>query len=347
MLWWIVAPDAISAHDVSVKILHRFRPEHSCPHHNIFKKRRAVCRLAFGFSGTPCFLVLHAPREGCRELSLVICFFLPVNTYVKTENVQRGVQKAHSHSPLFWKKCFEWPPPWQSLSSLPTSHLEVCMAYIFRHFPLAFYLTFYSDFLFWHYLSGIYSNILSGIYSDTSSGILSGIISGTLPGIYSSILSGAFSGILFGILTWHSILAFYLASNLTFYSAILSIWHSGIYFGILSGIPSDILSWNSHRDLALAVEVRQCPLRSGAHGWSPALPTEIWSFTVETRQCPLRSGARSWGPAAPTEIWSLQLRPGRAHWDLELALAEEGGGRREVTRTKSRDPHGSGEKKQR
>ena len=55
MLWWIVAPDTTSAHDVSVKILHRFRPEHSCPHHNMFKKRRAVCRLAFGFSGPPCF----------------------------------------------------------------------------------------------------------------------------------------------------------------------------------------------------------------------------------------------------------------------------------------------------
>ena len=41
MLWWIVASDAISAHDVSAKILRRFRAEHSCPHH-ILKKRRAV-----------------------------------------------------------------------------------------------------------------------------------------------------------------------------------------------------------------------------------------------------------------------------------------------------------------
>ena len=58
MLWWIVAPDTISAHDVSVKILRRFRAEHSCPHHKIFRQRRAVCRLAFGFSGPPCFLLL-------------------------------------------------------------------------------------------------------------------------------------------------------------------------------------------------------------------------------------------------------------------------------------------------
>ena len=37
MLWWIVAPDTISAHDVSVKILRRFRAERSCPHHKIKK----------------------------------------------------------------------------------------------------------------------------------------------------------------------------------------------------------------------------------------------------------------------------------------------------------------------
>ena len=37
MLWWTVNPDAISAHDVSIKILHRFRAEHSCPHHIFFK----------------------------------------------------------------------------------------------------------------------------------------------------------------------------------------------------------------------------------------------------------------------------------------------------------------------
>jgi len=42
-----VAPDTISAHDVSVKILRRFRAEHSCPHHTIFKKGvlRAVLLL--------------------------------------------------------------------------------------------------------------------------------------------------------------------------------------------------------------------------------------------------------------------------------------------------------------
>ena len=47
-----MAPDTISAHDVSVKILRRFRAEHTPQD---FQKNRAVCRLAFGFSGPPCF----------------------------------------------------------------------------------------------------------------------------------------------------------------------------------------------------------------------------------------------------------------------------------------------------
>ena len=67
-----MAPDTISAHDVSVKILRRFRAEHSCPHHKIVKKRRAVCRHAFGFSGPPCFCNLNADCRGCRGLGLVI-----------------------------------------------------------------------------------------------------------------------------------------------------------------------------------------------------------------------------------------------------------------------------------
>ena len=101
-----------------------------------------------------------------------------------------------------------------------------------------------------------------------------------------------YSGILFDILTFYSIvafyltsiltsylasfLAFYLAFYLTFYSGILSVWH--IHSGILSGIYSDIsiltyLFWcwdlalvvevrsgSAHWDLELAVEVQQCPL---------------------------------------------------------------------------------------
>ena len=36
MVWWIMALDTISAHDVSAKILRRFRAEHNCPHQKFF-----------------------------------------------------------------------------------------------------------------------------------------------------------------------------------------------------------------------------------------------------------------------------------------------------------------------
>ena len=39
---------------------------------------------------------------------------------------------------------------------------------------------------------------------------------------------------------------------------------------------------NAHCDLQLAVEVRQCPLGSGARGGGPAVPTGIW--TARRRQ---------------------------------------------------------------
>ena len=56
-----MAPDAIRAYDVSVKILRRF----SCRaqllrSEKFFLKGCAGCRLAFGFSGPPCTLVVSA-----------------------------------------------------------------------------------------------------------------------------------------------------------------------------------------------------------------------------------------------------------------------------------------------
>ena len=78
-----------------------------------------------------------------------------------------------------------------------------------------------------------------------------------------------------------------------------------------------------HCDLEVAVEVRQCPLRSGSRGWGPAVPTAIWKsrlrsgsahcdlevvLAVEVRQCPLGSGARGGSPAAPTGIWTAGRR---------------------------------------
>ena len=139
---------------------------------------------------------------------------------------------------------------------------------------------------------------------------------------------------------------------------------------------SQLRSGSAHWDLELAVEVRQCPLRSevrqcplrsevrlrsgSAHwdlrsAWGPAVPTEIWGPAVPTE---------IWGPAVPTEIWSSQLRSGSAHCDLEFAVEvrkcerdlqftvggrrkekgwrrrrkEEGRRKEEVTLIKSRDP---------
>ena len=78
-------------------------------------------------------------------------------------------------------------------------------------------------------------------------------------------------------LFWHSILPFYLAFILAFFLAFHLACYSGIYPGILSGMPTEI--WSSRLrsgwDLELAVEARQCPLRSGARGWGLAVPTAI------------------------------------------------------------------------
>ena len=115
-------------------------------------------------------------------------------------------------------------------------------------------------------------------------------------------------------------LAFYLAYLLTFYLT---------FFPLRSG--------SAHCDLEVAVEVRQCPLRSGSRGWGPAVPTAIWKsglrsgsahwdleLTVEVRQCPLRSATRGWGPAVPTGIWSSRWRSRCAHWDLDCEEAAAG-----------------------
>ena len=82
-----------------------------------------------------------------------------------------------------------------------------------------------------------------------------------------------------------------------------SLWHLFCFYRILS----DILS-GGYWDLGylrLAVEVRQCPVKTCARGCGPALPTS--------------SGPRDCGPAVPTQIWSSQLGPSSAHCCLELA----------------------------
>ena len=84
---------------------------------------------------------------------------------------------------------------------------------------------------------------------------------------------------------------------------------------------SRLRSGSAHCDLEVAVEVRQCPLRSGSRGWGPAVPTATWKsrlrsgsahwdleLAVEVRPCPLGSGARGGGPAVPTGIWTARRR---------------------------------------
>ena len=47
---------------------------------------------------------------------------------------------------------------------------------------------------------------------------------------------------------------------------------------------SRLRSGSAHCDLELAVEVRQCPLGSGARGGGPAVPTGIWTARRRTRR---------------------------------------------------------------
>ena len=47
---------------------------------------------------------------------------------------------------------------------------------------------------------------------------------------------------------------------------------------------SRLRSGSAHWDLELAMEVRQCPLGSGARGGGPAVPTGIWSARRRRRR---------------------------------------------------------------
>ena len=94
--------------------------------------------------------------------------------------------------------------------------------------------------------------------------------------------------------------------QLTFYLACIPTFISGILSDILCDILHSQLRSGGAHDLALAVEVRQCPLSSGA------VPTDIWRSR-------LRSGcahARGWGCSR----WGRILGSGSAHWNLAVAV---------------------------
>ena len=157
--------------------------------------------------------------------------------------------------------------------------------------------------------------------------------------IFSDIPSGILSGIRFGIL-------FDIHTRTYIYIFRHSIWHS-IWRLVWHSIWQSL--WQSLWHLSLAVEVRQCPLRSGARGWGPAVPTEIWSSQLTSSGAHWdRSGTRTCGPAVPAELelaagFAVEQCPlisgargevrqctGSAHWSLEPAVegrrGEEGGG---------------------
>ena len=185
------------------------------------------------------------------------------------------------------------------LRVIPTNWHSIWYIYIYIH---SYIIHTYSDILF---------GILFDFYSDALSAILSGILSDILFGRYSYILSGIISDILFDVYSFSLTVyqAFYLTPLLT-YSIWLSVWHLALAVEVpqcplTSGsrvrqysLRSGACRWGP----AVPTEI----LRSGSAHWDLELAVEVW-LAVEVRQCPLRSGAR--GP----------LRCGSAHWALELA----------------------------
>ena len=116
-----------------------------------------------------------------------------------------------------------------------------------------------------HFLT-FYCGIPSGIYSDILFGILSGIC----------------SGIFFGMRLWHSIsnfvLTFYWAFSLAFclfYQAV-SLACVRAQGDSTASWPGDVAPGPSH-GMPRPPDLAKCPLRSGARGWGPAVPTAIWN----------------------------------------------------------------------
>ena len=124
----------------------------------------------------------------------------------------------------------------------------------------------------------IYIRIISTIIIITSS-------SDPHHDILSSIYSDMFLTFYLACIFWHSF----------WHSIRHSIWYISSH--ILSDILCDILhsqlrSRSAHWALALAVEVGQRPLTSGARCWGPAVPTEIWSLQLTQKGRPRRRGSR-------------------------------------------------------
>ena len=132
---------------------------------------------------------------------------------------------------------------------------------------------------FWHILWSIYRSIWhlfwhTFLYSD----ILSGIYLESVLTFYPAFFSGVHS------------LAFFLASVLTFSLTFFLVFYLtfSLSFGWGLAVPTEIWSWrlrpgSAHCHLALAVAVRQCPLRSGARSWRPAARWNL-EFAVDVQK---------------------------------------------------------------
>ena len=112
---------------------------------------------------------------------------------------------------------------------------------------------------------------------------------------------------------WHSF-SIFLAYTLTFYHAFYLASASLLTFYV-----TFYCMWH----LALAIEVPQCPLRSGSRSWGPAVPTELWRSGL--RPC----SSAHWALALAVEAGQCPLAVDSVpHWDLALAVeGEVGGGR--------------------
>ena len=216
---------------------------------------------------------------------------------------------------------FVWSPTWHLyifllanllafyLTYLLTFYLAFYLAYLLA-FYLANLLAFYLAYLLAFYLAYLLAYILTYLLAFYLAFYLAYLLTFYLTYLLTFFLAYLLTFCLAYLLTFFLtfFLAFYLAYLLTFYlTSFLT------FFPLRSG--------SAHCDLEVAVEVRQCPLRSGSRGWGPAVPTAIWKsrwrsgsahwdleLAVEVRQCPLGSGARSGGPAVPTGIWTARRR---------------------------------------
>ena len=187
-----------------------------------------------------------------------------------------------SYWQIFWHSIWHifWHPIWHSIWHIFWHMFWHSIWQIFWHiFWHSIWLTFYLAYLLTFFLA-FYLAYLLTFY-----------LTYLLTFFLAYLLTFCLAYLLTFFLTFF--LAFYLAYLLTFYlTSFLT------FFPLRSG--------SAHCDLEVAVEVRQCPLRSGSRGWGPAVHTGIWSSR--------------WGPAVPTGIWSSRLRSGSAHCDLEVAV---------------------------